>query len=180
LFQDIPFGNYKVSVETKGYVKEEIDIALNNTLLNINNVLLIRKKYSFDTITYSELPDLMRPDSTYYKLSYYSFEFKFLKHYWNSPYWDSIYVNIFIDSLIVGMKRLNIDVDTLWYQSYEPQCSDPAISFLPKIAVKLTEPDNNMYILNFESPEPDSQLIFLIWEYCEQKPMHYRKYYLFN
>ena len=78
------------------------------------------------------------------------------------------------------MKRLNIDADTLWYQSFEIQCSDPTISYLPIIAVKLGEPDTKMYILNFESPDPDPRFIFLVWQYCEQKPMHYRKYYLFN
>lgn len=180
VFQDIPFGTHNLSISSIGYTNRDIEITVNDSLLELDEIMLTRNKYFYDVITYDDLPDLIHPDSNYYRLSSYSFPPPRRKHHWNSPDWDSIFVNNFIDSLIIGIKRLNIEIDTLWYQSYEPQCSDPLVSWYPEIAVKLKEPNYRMYTLTFESPESNPQAIFLFWHYCQQKPMHYRKYYLFE
>ncbi|WKZ70956.1 MAG: carboxypeptidase-like regulatory domain-containing protein [Melioribacteraceae bacterium] len=177
-FEDIPVGNYNIIFESLGYKNKEIEVSLKDTLLNLNNILLIREKFPYDAITYDELPRLYQPDSTYYKLpEEYIDQYK---HYWFGSYYDSVYVNNFIDSLIIEMKKMRIDVDTLWYQSFDFQCSDPAISAPSKICVKLKTKNDKMYSLNYKSFNPDRERYFLIWDYCQRRPLQYRIYYKFN
>jgi hypothetical protein len=181
LIKDVPYNKYSVSFQTPGYNVKQTEVILNDSSINLGLVSLSRRKYPFDIIPFSQLPNLLNADSTYYKLS--STEFfrnQIQKHTHNTPDWDSVFVNNFIDSILIDIRILNIEIDTVWYQSYLPQCGSTTEAFLPKIVVKLKKQDSRMYLLNFESPLPFPGAYFVIWNQCQSSSMHYRKYYKFD
>lgn len=179
--KDVPYGKYSISFQTPGYNLKQTEVTINDSLVNFGQVSLSRRKYPFNIIPFSQLPNLLNADSTFYKLS--STEFfrnQIQKHIYNSPDWDSVFVNNFIDSILIAIKRLNIEIDTVWYQSYLPQCGSTTEAHLPQIVVKLKKQNSSMYALNLESPLPFSGTYFVIWYQCQPAPMQYRKYYKFD
>ena len=181
IIKNVPYNKYSVSFQTPGYNVKLTEVALNDSSVNLGQVSLSRRKYPFDIIPFSQLPNLLNADSTFYKLS--STEFfrnQIQKHIYNSPDWDSVFVNNFIDSILIAIKRLNIEIDTVWYQSYLPQCGSTTEAYLPQIVVKLKKQNSSMYALNLESPLPFSGAYFVIWYQCQPAPMQYRKYYKFD
>jgi hypothetical protein len=175
LIRDIPFGNYNINFSTVGYINEILNISLNDSFYNFDQVKLKRKIFEYEVVEYLKLPIYEETDSIFYELQLFAFQdSNWLKHCKSSNKWDSVFVDNFICDYLIKMKRLSIELDTVWYQSYENQCSHPTEAYPPKLVVRMKIVDNKIPSLNFTKAGSNN------WRYCNQKPMHYRQYYKFN
>lgn len=175
LIRDVPFGNYNINFLSVGYINEVLNISLNDTIYNFDELKLKRKSFEYEVIEYEQLPIYEETDSIFYELKLFAFQdSNWFKHCKSSDTWDSVFVDNFINDYLIKLKRLNIELDTVWYQSYENQCSHPTEGYPPKLVVRKKIVDNKILSLNFAKSGSN------FWRYCSQKPMHYRKYTKFD
>jgi hypothetical protein len=161
LIHDIPFANYNINFLSVGYINEVLNISLNDTIYNFEEVKLKRKTFEYEVIEFERLPIYEETDSMFYELELFAFQdSNWFKHCKSSDKWDSMFVDNFINDYLIKLKRLNIELDTVWYQSYENQCSHPTEGYPPKLVVRMKRVDNKILSLHFAKSDSN------FWRYC--------------
>ncbi|MBL1212129.1 MAG: hypothetical protein HND52_02125 [Ignavibacteriae bacterium] len=163
-------GTSTIVLKTIGYEDKSIKYYFADTIQVNDTIVMSRQSYNYSVLDFDDLP---HQDTTCYGYSLMDFDRYY--HYYNPEFWDETAVNRFIDSLIIKIQREYITLDTLWYQSYMPQCSHPTVEWLPVIAIKSDAADEEMINLGFHKKRVDNYS-YWAWYQCENEPMHYRKY----